>query len=64
MQLTDEQLRDGWKPHDGGPCPVSGPCEIMQRGGHTAFVKQPEHEDWAHDGNALDIIAYKEQSNG
>ena len=63
--LTDEQRAQGWKEHDGGPCPVAlaSKVEVMCRGGDT-------DTDFAHTwwwgrnkiGPSLnyEIIAYRE----
>jgi hypothetical protein len=66
--LTPEQIADGWKPHDGGECPVDGPAavEVIIRAGIRGVVA-PIAIGWDHsrpDRNPLsDIIAYKEQSH-
>ena len=67
--LTDEMIADGWKPHDGGPCPVSENTmpDILFRDGEIAGVGNFMEAwywdwDWQHSPNhdALDdIIAYK-----
>jgi hypothetical protein len=62
--LTPEQIADGWKPHDGGPCPVDGQTVVRMlfRNGWIN-LRRAECEEWPWEPNdpELDIIAYREE---
>lgn len=74
MTLTATQIADGWKPHDGGKCPVALDSKpgVQARDG---YVLEPGIgaagawcigiNNWEHEGKhrEYDIIAYKEQNN-
>ena len=65
--LTDEQIVDGWFPHDGGPCPVAEETWVrpLYRGaadtrkGQLRPVGFGSDFAWQHDGAEDDIIAYR-----
>ena len=64
--LTDEMVADGWRVHDGGPCPVDAwqPVEVLLRSGRTAKHPDSRFLEWeATDFDDLrhssDIIAYR-----
>lgn len=70
--LSEEQIADGWKPHDGGECPVDGGVQITpmyrapsdpQKGVRIEWLISARALNWTHDGADDDIIAYKEQSH-
>ncbi len=67
MTLTATQIADGWKPHDGGECPVQigHKVGVMLRASFRGItiVKDAQNFDWGHTGDDFDIIAYKEQSH-
>lgn len=72
MTLTATQIADGWKPHDGGECPVDADAQITpmyrgpsdpQKGIRIEWLFLAGRFDWTHDGTDDDIIAYKEQSH-
>ena len=67
--LTPEQIADGWKPHDGGPCPVDGSSrpDLLFRDGEILMEGDgcnARHWDWSHSTSKTacdDIIAYQEE---
>ena len=69
--LTDEMRAEGWKEHDGGPCPVAPdtPVALMYRDKPDPMkgIRIPFalaiRLDWSHDGQDDDIIAYRETTN-
>lgn len=65
--LSEQQIADGWKLHDGGECPVDmwQPVTIMRRDGKTATHRDCRFLDWRpwEAYSHTDIIAYKEQSH-
>ena len=44
MTLTATQIADGWKPHDGGECPVDPQCkvQVMFRDGEIRKARRAE----------------------
>lgn len=61
--LTDELRAAGWKPHDGGPCPVPGETLVsllLRNGDRFRCGSRAKRLAWEHDGDPYDIIAYKE----
>ena len=68
--LTSEQIAQGWKEHDGGPCPVALDSKpwVMFRDGvvvhgtvSAAFWAGPSFNWWQHGSHGNDeIIAYRE----
>ena len=60
--LSEQQIAEGWLPHDGGPCPVDGKIRVTMlfRDG-TEMTRQAESEEWPweEEDTHLDIIAYK-----
>jgi hypothetical protein len=64
VSLTPEQIADGWKPHNGGPCPVWPTRTVlaMLRDGQVGERYACDLE-WSLDGRSDDIIAYKEHNH-
>lgn len=62
--LTDEQRAQGWKEHDGGPCPIRGlvAIPVMIRAGIQGVVlPQAIGWNWTEPASPLGhIIAYRE----
>lgn len=63
--LTVEQIADGWKPHDGGKCPVDpdNVADALLRNGEP-LSKSSWGEGywiWSDKLPEIDIIAYKDQ---
>jgi hypothetical protein len=71
MTLTEQQIADGWKPHDGGPCPVplDSKPEVLCRDGYiydATFKARQYGGLWRskHTQASRGIIAYREVDNG
>ena len=58
--LSEQQIADGWLPHNGGPCPVADDVylTIQLRNGDVG-VNVARYVNWKHYGERYDIIAYK-----
>lgn len=69
MSLTPEQIADGWKPHNGGPCPVKPDVKVAlilrmdAPSGLQTPILRAGRVDWIKRSAPNDIIAYKEHSN-
>lgn len=65
--LSEQQIADGWKLHDGGECPVDGETFVVAkyRGGAIGRPIRAKFHEWSNCDEApfADIIAYKEQSH-
>lgn len=70
MMLSEQQIAEGWLPHDGGPCPVHAESTpgVMLRSGAWREPKacfSAGDYKWEHDSfnPRYDIIAYKPEPN-
>jgi hypothetical protein len=60
--MLSPEIPEGFKPHDGGPCPVGMHTVVTVRYscGHLEAAKG-EIFAWWHENDPWDIIAYREE---